>query len=54
MLKCSCIFLENVVIFIKYIFKIRGNISDNNWGARSIKNIAKGGSRHEKKEEKEK
>lgn len=54
MLKYSCIFLENVVICIKYIFKVRLNISNNKWGARSIKNIAKGGSRHEKKEEKEK
>ena len=33
---------------------MRFNINDNNWGAKSSKNIAKGGSRHEKEEEKKK
>lgn len=42
-------FLENVYIFIKNF----NNNRDNNWGLKVAENIAEGGTRHEKKEEKE-
>ena len=54
MIKCSCIFKKNVVIFIKYIFKVRINIRIIIGVLKLAKNIAKGGTRHEKEKEKKK
>ena len=53
-IKCNCIFKKNVVIFIKYIFKVRIHMRRIIGVLKLAKNIAKGGIRHEKKEEKKK
>ena len=53
-IKYSCIFKKNVVIFIKYIFKVRINIRIIIGVLKLAENIAKGGIRHEKEKEKKK